>query len=261
LTAEARRGQSVPSMRVSSFPFASGIALLCTAAQAGSRTADADLKFLQDLTETRSWSLGEPTRVRLTPDGSTVLFLRSLARKPVMRLYAFDVASGQEREIITPEQVLAGKEETLPPEEAARRERMRVTTRGFTSYELSEDGKLVLVTLSGRAFVVPISTGVSREVARPSKKGRAHLRRAPVARRQERVVRAGRRAVGRARRGRSREAAHLRRDAFEDARVQSQDFFAGALCLQARSASTTARWNRSAPPIRRACSSFRWQSL
>jgi dipeptidyl-peptidase-4 len=147
-----------------------GIALLCTAAHAGSRTADADLEFLQDFTETRGWSLGQPTQVRLTPDGSTVLFLRSLARKPVMRLYAFDVASGQERELITPEQVLAGKEETLSPEEAARRERMRVTTRGFTSYDLSEDGKLVLVTLSGRAFAVPISTGASREVARPSEK-------------------------------------------------------------------------------------------
>src|SRR3954463_49674 len=121
--------------------------------------ADTDLQFLKDLAETRSWRLGRPTSVRLTPDGSRVLFLRSPPRKPENRLYSFDVKSGAVQELITPEQVLGGGEEQLSPEERARRERMRVTARGFTSFDLSEDGSLTLVSLSGRAYVLPTGGG------------------------------------------------------------------------------------------------------
>src|SRR5438132_4795663 len=98
---------------------------------------DPDFQFLQSLTQTRYWQLGRPTSIRVTPDGSAVLFLRGLPRKPEMRLFAFDVKSAQVRELITPEQVLGGAAEQLSPVEAARRERMRVTSRGFTSYEPS----------------------------------------------------------------------------------------------------------------------------
>src|SRR5205085_11134555 len=97
--------------------------------------ADADLQFLKDLSETKSWRLGRPTSVRLTPDGSRVLFLRTPPRKPENRLYSFDVEKGEVRELITPEEVLKGGEEQLSAEERARRERMRVTLRVFTSYD------------------------------------------------------------------------------------------------------------------------------
>jgi dipeptidyl-peptidase-4 len=133
--------------------------------------ADADLQFLKDLSETRSWRLGRPTEVHVTPDGSRVLFLRTPPRKPENRLYSFDVKTAQVRELITPEEVLKGVEEQLSPEERARRERMRVTLRGFTSFDLSEDGALVLVTLSGHAYVLPTAGGAAREVAGPDEKG------------------------------------------------------------------------------------------
>src|SRR5262245_32584668 len=88
---------------------------------------DADLQFLRDLAQTRSYRLGKPTSATPLPDGSQVLFLRASARKPQMRLYAFDVASGSLRELITPEQVTGGAAEQLSAEEKARRERMRVS--------------------------------------------------------------------------------------------------------------------------------------
>src|ERR1700694_1174529 len=134
--------------------------------------ADADLKFLRDLAETRSFHLGRPERVQLTPDGSTVVFLRALPRKPELRLFAMDVKTAQVREGVTPEQISRG-EERLSPEERARPERMRISTRGFTTYELSQDGKLVLVTLSGAAYVVPLAGGAPSKVAGPSKDGAA----------------------------------------------------------------------------------------
>ena len=128
-----------------------------------------DLQFLRDLTETRGFRLGRPVNVQVTPDGRTVLFLRGLPRKPQLRLFAMDVKTAQVRELITPEQVLNGAEEQVSAEEKARRERMRVTSSGFTSYDLSHDGTQVLVTLSGHAYVVPLAGGAPKEVAGPSK--------------------------------------------------------------------------------------------
>jgi len=145
-------------------------ALLLAALVGAAPPAEKDLQFLKDLTETRSWRLGRPTSIRLTPDGARVLFLRTPPRKPDNRLYAFDVKTGQVRELITPEEILKGKDEQLSPEERSRRERMRVTLRGFTSYDLSEDGALVLVTLSGRAYLLPSEGGAAREVAGPDEK-------------------------------------------------------------------------------------------
>ncbi|HEY6909775.1 MAG TPA: prolyl oligopeptidase family serine peptidase [Myxococcales bacterium] len=144
-------------------------ALLCLLAA----LTGADFKFLEDVARTRYFRLGRPNSVKLTDDGTTALFLRSPARSPEMRLYAFDVKSGAVRELITPEQVLKGAQESLSPEERARRERMRVTVRGFTAFEPSRDGRRVLVTLSGRAFVVPIAGGAAREVAGPDAAGHA----------------------------------------------------------------------------------------
>src|ERR687883_1040936 len=132
-------------------------ALLCLALSCGALAQeDADLRFLTDYAQTRAWQLGRPTSIRVTPDGSAVLFLRAPPRNPELRLFSFDVKTARVRELITPEQVLGGAGEQVSPEEAARRERMRVTSRGFTSYDLSQDGKLVMVTISGRAFVLPL---------------------------------------------------------------------------------------------------------
>jgi dipeptidyl-peptidase-4 len=56
--------------------------------------------------------------------------------------------------LLTPAQLLKGAEEQLTAEEKARRERARVTLKGFTRFDLSKDGARLLVTLSGRLYVV-----------------------------------------------------------------------------------------------------------
>ncbi len=114
----------------------------------------AEDSFLRELAVTRSYNLGRPMHAEPTADGTTVLFLRTEPRAPVSSLYAFDVATGQTRVLITPEQILKGAEEKLSQAEKAQRERQRISTRGFTSYQLSDDGKLVLVALSGKLYVV-----------------------------------------------------------------------------------------------------------
>ena len=113
-----------------------------------------DLQYLRDHAETRGFMLGRPSRAKPTPDGKSVLFLRAGARVPKLGLYEFDVDSGKTKELLTPEAVLKGAEEHLTPEEKARRERQRVSVGGFTDLQLSEDGKLILLGLSGKLYVV-----------------------------------------------------------------------------------------------------------
>ncbi|MGP1311123.1 MAG: DPP IV N-terminal domain-containing protein, partial [Phycisphaerales bacterium] len=83
-------------------------------------------------------------------------------------LFAVD-ASGRERTLLTAEQILGDGEEQLTKEELARRERMRLSARGIVSYSLAEDGRTILVPLSGRLFLVDRITGERREL--PSEGG------------------------------------------------------------------------------------------
>jgi dipeptidyl-peptidase-4 len=123
-----------------------------------------DTSYLRAHAQTRGFMLGRPVKARPTPDGKAVLFLRAEARVPKLRLYEFDVATAKTRELLTPEQVLKGTAENLSPEEKARRERMRISVGGFTDFQLSRDGRLILVSLSGKLYVVERAGGAVREL-------------------------------------------------------------------------------------------------
>jgi dipeptidyl-peptidase-4 len=123
-----------------------------------------DTSYLRRHAETRGFMLGRPVKPKPTPDGKAVLFLRAEARVPKLRLYEFDVATGRTRELLTPEMVLKGAEEHLSPEEKARRERQRVSVGGFTDFQLSRDGALVLVSLSGKLYVFDRAGGAVKEL-------------------------------------------------------------------------------------------------
>ncbi len=116
-------------------------------------------QYLRDHALTRGFMLGRPAKAVPTPDGKAVLFLRGQARVPKLELYEFDIATGQTRVLLTPEHVLNGAEEKLSPEEKARRERMRVSVGGFTDFQLSKDGDRILLSLSGKLYLVQRATG------------------------------------------------------------------------------------------------------
>ncbi len=124
-----------------------------------------DASFLRLYAETRGFMLGRPVKPKPTPDGKAVLFLRSEAKKPKLSLFEFDVASGKTKELLTPEAVLKGAEEHLSPEEKARRERMRISLGGFTDYQLTEDDKRILLSLSGKLYVFDRETAKVTELA------------------------------------------------------------------------------------------------
>ena len=125
----------------------------------------ADDAFLAQYAATYRFRLGRPKKIKVTPDGKTVLFLRSGPRSFVQDLHALDVTSGKERVLLTARQILGRGAEALSPAERARRERMRMAaSRGIASYSLSRDGARILVPLSGRLFVVERATGKVKEL-------------------------------------------------------------------------------------------------
>jgi dipeptidyl-peptidase-4 len=131
------------------------LAALTVVAREAPQTKEAplDVSYLRDHAQTRGFQLGRPSRPKITPDGKAVLFLRAEARSPRQSLYEFDVTTGQTRELVSPQKLLPGADEKLSPEEKARRERQRVNVGGFTSFQLSPDGNLVLIPFNGRLYV------------------------------------------------------------------------------------------------------------
>ncbi len=132
-------------------------------ASAGASAPVVDREFLRAYTESRSFTRGSPRSATLTPDGRTVLFLRSQARDTKQSLFEMDVASGAVRELLTPEALDHGPEH-LTLEERARRERMRITASGFTAFSLSKDAATVVVSLSGKLYALDRASGKSHLV-------------------------------------------------------------------------------------------------
>ena len=115
--------------------------------------AETDGALLRELAVTRNFTLGRPSVLRITSDGSAVVFLRGEARSPKQALYELDLKTGLTRTLLTVAE-LSSTDEVLSPAEKARRERQRVSTRGFTAFQLSRDDQRILVTLSGRLYLV-----------------------------------------------------------------------------------------------------------
>jgi dipeptidyl-peptidase-4 len=122
------------------------------------------VEFLREYAETRGYLLGRPSKMKFSPDNRSLLYLRSGAKKSKLSLYELDLKTQQEKLLLSPETVLKGAEENLTPEEKARRERMRLSTGGFSDYQLTEDGKQILVPLSGKLYLFHRETEKIREL-------------------------------------------------------------------------------------------------
>ena len=115
------------------------------------------LSFPRQYARTRRFTLGAPRAFRVAPDGGRVLFLRSPAGDdPQTCLWRLDVGTGEER-VVADSRALTGGDEHLPPEERARRERLRETASGVVAYACDADMRQVVFPLSGRVYLTDLA--------------------------------------------------------------------------------------------------------
>jgi dipeptidyl-peptidase 4 len=117
--------------------------------------------FPRQQARTRQFSLGVPRAFRISRDGTRVTFLRTRSGDdPVTCLWEADVATGAERLVADPRTLGAGaeSEENLPPEERARRERVREQAGGIVSYATDTDLGIAVFALSGQVYTVRLGS-------------------------------------------------------------------------------------------------------
>jgi dipeptidyl-peptidase 4 len=134
--------------------------------------------FPRQSARTRGFTLGVPRSFQVSSDGQLVVFLRSKGGSdPVNCLWALDIASGQERLIADPAELLpAGREDD--PVEKARRERARERAAGVVAFATDAGCTIASFTLAGSVFVAELRQGTGSD---PGTAVRELTTRAPAA--------------------------------------------------------------------------------
>ena len=115
--------------------------------------------FPRQEARTRRFTLGVPRAFQVSPDGSRVVFLRTKGgTDPVTCLWVLEAGSGQERLVADPRTLSA--EEDLPPEERARRERVREQAGGIVAYATDQAVTMAAFALSGQVYAVSLTGNV-----------------------------------------------------------------------------------------------------
>ncbi|MDS1272084.1 prolyl oligopeptidase family serine peptidase [Lipingzhangella sp. LS1_29] len=149
------------------------------------------MSFPRQYARTRRFTLGAPSRFRISPDGRRVAFVRSQhGTDPQGALWLAELGSASpqagaeqgaagdtagdmsaentevwhERLLVDPRS-LAEDAGDIPPEERARRERARETGGGIVSYSTDRAMRTAVFALGGRLYVVSLASGEPQERA------------------------------------------------------------------------------------------------
>jgi len=113
--------------------------------------------FPRRYARTQRFTLGRPRGFTVAADGSRVAFLRSNAPDDrVNRLFVLDLATGRERLVADPIQLLAGAGEQLTPAERARRERSRERATGIVAFAADPLVRTAAFAIGGRLFAAAL---------------------------------------------------------------------------------------------------------
>ena len=113
--------------------------------------------FPRQEARTRRFTLGVPRAFRISPDGTRVAYLRTRGGDdPVTCLWVLEVGRGPERLVADP-RTLGGDEENLPPQERARRERVREQAGGIVAYATDADLTTAVFPWAGQVYAVDLT--------------------------------------------------------------------------------------------------------
>jgi dipeptidyl-peptidase-4 len=120
--------------------------------------------FPRQEARTRRFTLGVPRAFCVSPDGALVAYLRTKGgADPVTCLWVLEVGNGQERLVADPRALGPGRagtdEEDLPPQERARRERVREQASGIVAYATDDAVTVAAFALSGHVYAASLTGG------------------------------------------------------------------------------------------------------
>lgn len=114
------------------------------------------MSFPRQQARTQRFTIGVPRAFQISPDGERVTFLRGRdGTDRATCLWSYSVETGTVSLLADPRE-LGADDENLPPEERARRERMREHGGGIVSYTVDDAFTRAVFTLSGRVFYVDL---------------------------------------------------------------------------------------------------------
>jgi dipeptidyl-peptidase 4 len=113
--------------------------------------------FPRQEARTRRFTLGVPRAFRVSPDGARVAFLRTRGGSDAVTcLWVLDVGTGAEQLVADP-RALGGDDDDLPPEERARRERVREQAGGIVAYATDADLRVAVFAWAGQVWAVNLT--------------------------------------------------------------------------------------------------------
>lgn len=122
--------------------------------------------FPRQYAATQRFTLGQPRNVAVSPDGERVVFLRSPSgTDPATALWILEPSSGQERLVGDP--TALGGRGVLTDEERLRRERVRESASGITSYATDTAVATAAFAVGGRLFVADLVNATLRRIPIP----------------------------------------------------------------------------------------------
>ncbi|MFI2208643.1 prolyl oligopeptidase family serine peptidase [Streptomyces sp. NPDC020141] len=134
-------------------------------------TPRTQLSFPRQYARTQRYTLGAPRSFAVSPDGSRIVFIRSVSgtdRSGLLWVLDLDGESARERVAADPRVLLGGSDEELSAEEHARRERAREQLAGIVAHAVDGSAELAAFTLSGRLFTAGLrADGTARELPVP----------------------------------------------------------------------------------------------
>ncbi|GAA3980069.1 S9 family peptidase [Thermobifida alba] len=113
------------------------------------------MSFPRQYARTQRFSIGVPRSFQISPDGRRVAFLRGRHGTDTATCLWVAEPDGTERVVADP-RTIGDTGEDLPPEERARRERLREAGGGIVSYSVDEAFTRAVFTLSGKLYSVEL---------------------------------------------------------------------------------------------------------
>ncbi|MFM1986363.1 MAG: hypothetical protein RIS18_580 [Actinomycetota bacterium] len=119
--------------------------------------------FPKQFAQTRRFTTGRSRSFVLSPENNLVFFVRSISKSDSrLALFCLDSNNGNETLLINPQDLKIKNEEFLPAQEKARRERLRESGSGITTFSIDKSGKNLCFVLNGELWYFQLD---SKELA------------------------------------------------------------------------------------------------